>query len=217
MSRAYDANAKSNPDNDDIELGHISSCGSDVQSHPVEVAGERSHSDASLPSHIRGLQPSETVFENSKPTRRYQTIFLVCTFLMIFQVMGLNSIYGVSQVSNRDLNDIRNLKCTWARCDEESQTHRTLRSICYVRQFCPCQFQHEALAPLSDTSSTVRTWYDAPLLPDHGICAAFLLFDRNRGLAMGIILSDNAIGGLILAPIIHAFIQRQEDEEARRD
>ena len=33
-------------------------------------------------------------------------------------------------------------------------------------------------------------------------------FDRNRGFAMGIILSGNGIGGLILAPVIHALINR---------
>ncbi|KAL5528407.1 hypothetical protein ACEPAF_7543 [Sanghuangporus sanghuang] len=75
----------------------ISSCGGEIQSHRVEVAGERSHSDASLPSQVRVVQPSETAFENSKLTRRYQTIFLICAFLMIFQVMRLISVYGVFQ------------------------------------------------------------------------------------------------------------------------
>ena len=32
-------------------------------------------------------------------------------------------------------------------------------------------------------------------------------FDRNRGLAIGLILSGNGIGGLVLAPTTHALIQ----------
>lgn len=33
-------------------------------------------------------------------------------------------------------------------------------------------------------------------------------FDRNRGFAMGFILSGNGVGGLVLAPTVHSLIQR---------
>lgn len=34
------------------------------------------------------------------------------------------------------------------------------------------------------------------------------VFDRNRGFAMGFILSGNGVGGLVLAPTLHTLIQR---------
>lgn len=42
-----------------------------------------------------------SAFTDARPSRRYQIALVVGGFFMIFQVMGLNSIYGVFQVRSR--------------------------------------------------------------------------------------------------------------------
>lgn len=43
--------------------------------------------------------PQDAVLD-SRPSRRYQIVLLVGAFFMIFQVMGINSVYGVFQVGD---------------------------------------------------------------------------------------------------------------------
>ena len=49
-----------------------------------------------------GIRPPGGTFPDSRPSKRYQIILAISGFLMIFQVMGLNSIYGVFQVRRND-------------------------------------------------------------------------------------------------------------------
>lgn len=48
-----------------------------------------------------GQDPPGNAVEDSRPTRQYQTALLISAFLMIFQVIGINSVYGVFQVRER--------------------------------------------------------------------------------------------------------------------
>lgn len=46
-----------------------------------------------------GLQETTNIQEEEwQPSRRYQTILLAAGFMMIFHVIGINSIYGIFQV-----------------------------------------------------------------------------------------------------------------------
>lgn len=40
-----------------------------------------------------------TSAEDMRPSRKYQTVLLLAGFAMIFHVIGINSIYGIFQVS----------------------------------------------------------------------------------------------------------------------
>lgn len=101
-SRMYDV-AESKRSKENIELGRITSIVRDGNASSLhEGAGDIGIIDSvdpSSPSRDESSQPPENAFEDSRPTRRYQTMLLISGFLMIFQVIGINSIYGVFQVS----------------------------------------------------------------------------------------------------------------------
>ena len=61
-------------------------------------AGELASGACALEPNISESHVPGTTFEDARPSRSYQAILIISGFLMIFQVMGLNSIYGVFQV-----------------------------------------------------------------------------------------------------------------------
>ena len=87
----------------EIELAHISSRENDGSSWYAHEGNQRATDNGDMmtvsAAQSHDLEPPENAVEDSRPTRRYQTLLLLCGFLMIFQVIGINSVYGVFQVS----------------------------------------------------------------------------------------------------------------------
>lgn len=85
----------------EMELARVSSHKDQISAQEdPEVAAEDNETTTVTVSQSRDIEPPANAVEDSRPTRRYQKLLLICGFLMIFQVIGINSIYGVFQVSD---------------------------------------------------------------------------------------------------------------------
>ena len=64
------------------------------QNHPSNLGHASGQSNHILEEQL----PPDDASPDVRPSRRYQIALLICGFLMIFQVIGINSVYGVFQV-----------------------------------------------------------------------------------------------------------------------
>ncbi|KAL5485184.1 hypothetical protein ACEPAI_7826 [Sanghuangporus weigelae] len=235
MSRTYEADAKRKSDNENIGLGHIPAREGNIASRNDEiqrievVARGSSDTDAALSTQIRDLRPPENTFEDSTQTRRYQRMLLISGFVMIFQVIGINSIYGIFQEyytsSETNIVDAHGQDALISLVGTLGYG-LTWGGGIFVNPLI-VRVKNLKLITLSGTfimsvslvlaSFSTKLWHlfltqallfglGATLLYFPIMSLAPRFFDRNRGLAMGIILSGNGIGGLVLAPTVHALI-----------
>lgn len=49
--------------------------------------------------HVLPIDVPDTATDDLRPTRRYQCLLLLSGFLMIFHVIGINSVFGIFQAS----------------------------------------------------------------------------------------------------------------------
>ncbi|KAL5523803.1 hypothetical protein ACEPAG_7976 [Sanghuangporus baumii] len=216
-SRMYEADANRKSDNENIGLGHILAREGNLQVAMMRYNGSKD------------LRPPENTFEDSTQTRRYQRMLLISGFVMIFQVIGINSIYGVFQEyytsSETNIVDAHGQDAlislvgtlgyglTWEGgifVNPLIVRVKNLKLITFSGTFIMS-------GSLVLASFSTKLWHlfltqallfglGATLLYFPIMSLAPRFFDRNRGLAMGIILSGNGIGSLVLAPSIHALI-----------
>ncbi|KAI0088058.1 monocarboxylate transporter [Irpex rosettiformis] len=167
--------------------------------------------------------------EQWKPTRTYQALLLAAGFGMIFQVIGINSIYGVFQefyTSDRsNITDAQGQDAlvsfvgtlgtglTWSGSifvNPLIARTKHVQGIVLVGVFLM------SLGIICASFST-KLWHlflTQGIL--YGIGASLfyfpilsltpMYFDRHRGFAVGLVLSGAGVGGLVLSPIIHSLI-----------
>ncbi|EKM54905.1 uncharacterized protein PHACADRAFT_185733 [Phanerochaete carnosa HHB-10118-sp] len=190
------------------------------QAEPEDVTREGEH------------QPNEAsrdAEEEWRPSRKYQAVLLTAGFAMIFQVIGINSIYGIFQEFYTSPNtNIKNAQgqdalvslvgtigtgLTWSGGifvnPLIARTQRIqwimLAGVCimslgiFLASFCT-ELWHLYLTQ-AILYGTGASLYYFPIL---ALTPAY--FDRHRGFALGFILSGAGIGGLILSPVMSTLI-----------
>ncbi|TDL26423.1 MFS general substrate transporter [Rickenella mellea] len=169
--------------------------------------------------------------EDTKPSRRYQSLLVLCGFLMIFQVIGINSTYGLFQeFYTSPGSNIRDAQGQDARVALVGTigSGLTWGGSIFVNPLI-ARVKNTRIITLSGAfimsagiilaSFSTELWHlylTQSLL--YGVGSSLLYFpimalapryfDRHRGFAMGLILSGSGVGGLVIAPTLHYLIVR---------
>ncbi|TFY70900.1 hypothetical protein EVG20_g2105 [Dentipellis fragilis] len=149
----------------------------------------------------------ENAAEDLRPSKRFQVLLVLAGFMMIFQTIGTNQTYGVFQEfytspqSNikdgpgQDALVSPNLKLI-------TLSGAVIMSLGIVLASFATKLWHLFLTQslLYGIGSSLFYFPILSLAPP--------FFDRHRGFAMGVILSGNGIGGLVLALVTHQLLQK---------
>ncbi|KAI0697283.1 MFS general substrate transporter [Cytidiella melzeri] len=164
-------------------------------------------------------------------TRAYQTLLLAAGFGMIFQVIGINSIYGIFQeYYTSDASNITDAQGQDALVSLVGTvgTCLTWSGSIFVNPLI-ARTKHIQIVMLSGVlimslgivlaSFSTKLWHlflTQALM--YGIGSSLFYFpilsltptyfDRHRGFALGLVLSGAGIGGLVLSPVMHTLITR---------
>ncbi|KAH7911622.1 major facilitator superfamily domain-containing protein [Hygrophoropsis aurantiaca] len=172
-----------------------------------------------------------TASDDGCPTKTYQALLLVSGFLMIFHVIGINSVFGVFQeyytspesnipgAIGQDalvsLAGTIGTGLTWAGSifvNPWMEHVRDVRIITMLGVFVTSL----GLIMASFNTQLWHLYLTQALLYGIGSSMYYfpimaltpLYFDAHRGFAMGLILAGSGSGGLVLAPVLNTLISR---------
>ncbi|KAJ7133147.1 major facilitator superfamily domain-containing protein [Mycena epipterygia] len=176
---------------------------------------------------------------DSPPTRRYQALLLLSGFMMIFQIIGINSVFGIFQdFYTSEESNIPSARgndavvalvgtigsgLTWSGGIFVNPILARVNSVKLVT-FVGAAIMSLGLLLASFSSSLWQLFLTQGLLYGIGsslfyfpiMTIAPTYFDRHRGFAMGCILSGSGIGGLVLAPVLQVLLDRYGVHSALR-
>ncbi|KAK7058108.1 monocarboxylate transporter [Favolaschia claudopus] len=177
--------------------------------------------------------------EYTPPTRRYQAILLISGFMMIFQIIGINSVFGIFQdFYTSEQSNIPSARgndavvalvgtlgsgLTWSGGIFVNPILARVKSVKFIT-FVGAAIMSLGLFLASLCSSLWQLFITQSLLYGLGsslyyfpiMTIAPTYFDRHRGFAMGFILSGAGIGGLVLAPVLQILIDKYGVRNALR-
>ncbi|KIJ66605.1 hypothetical protein HYDPIDRAFT_86239 [Hydnomerulius pinastri MD-312] len=173
----------------------------------------------------------QDAFADARPTKRYQTLLLLSGFIMIFNVIGINSIFGVFQeyYTSADSNipdaigqdalvslaGTVGAGLTWAGSIFVNPWMARIRDVRIITVLGVIIMSlgiflasfNTKLWHLYMTQSILygvgSSMYYFPI-----ISLTPVYFDAHRGFAMGFILAGSGAGGLALAPVLNALITK---------
>ncbi|KAJ7732616.1 major facilitator superfamily domain-containing protein [Mycena olivaceomarginata] len=192
----------------------------------------------SIELHARHAPPSPTAAEIPDPTtenipvtRRYQGLLLLSGFMMIFQIIGINSVFGIFQdfYTSEDSN-IPSARgndaivalvgtigsgLTWSGGIFVNPILARVESVKLIT-FAGAAIMSLGLLLASFSSNLWQLFATQALLYGIGsslyyfpiMTIAPTYFDRHRGFAMGCILSGAGIGGLVMAPVLQILLDK---------
>ncbi|KAF7369838.1 Monocarboxylate transporter [Mycena sanguinolenta] len=170
-------------------------------------------------------ESSESDAENNSPSRRYQMLLLLSGFMMIFQIIGINGVFGIFQdfYTSEDSNipsargndalvalvGTLGSGLTWSGGIFVNPIQARVESVKLVT-FAGAAIMSLGLLLASFSSALWQLFLTQGLLYGVGsslyyfpiMTIAPTYFDRHRGFAMGCILSGAGIGGLVMAPVL---------------
>ncbi|KAH7926862.1 MFS general substrate transporter [Leucogyrophana mollusca] len=204
---------------------------SEVQEVPLAVLGEPNDTPPEGFSRPDLDDTAPPATSNSRPTKQYQALLLVSGFLMIFHVIGINSIFGVFQeyytspgsnipgaVGQDALVSLAGTIGTGLTWAGSIFVNPWMESVHNVRIITVLGAIITSLG-LFLASFNTQLWHlylTQALLYGIGSSMYYfpimaltpLYFDAHRGFAMGLILAGSGTGGLVLAPVLNALIAK---------
>lgn len=169
--------------------------------------------------------------EQKRQHRRYQYTLLICGFLMTFNVIGINSSYGIFQEfytsSQTHLKDSQGQDAlvslvgaiatglTWSGGIVVSPLMAKVQKVQWIT-LTGVGVMSVGLFSVSFSTKIWHLFLTQTILYGLGsslyyfpiISITPLYFDRNRGLAMGVVLAGSGIGGLVYAPVLRMLLDR---------
>ncbi|EMD32616.1 hypothetical protein CERSUDRAFT_161575, partial [Gelatoporia subvermispora B] len=172
----------------------------------------------------------------ARPTRTYQTLLLAAGFLMVFHVIGINSIYGLFQDVIKLPQEFytspdSNIKAAQGQDALVSLVGTIGRGLTWSGSIFvnPLMAKFDNLMIITLVGAFVMSmglflasfstelWHlylTQALLYGIGSSLYYFpimsltpaYFNRRRGAAMGIVLAGSGVGGLILSPVVHALL-----------
>ncbi|KAF7341566.1 Monocarboxylate transporter [Mycena sanguinolenta] len=176
-------------------------------------------------------ESSESNAENNSPSRRYQMLLLLSGFMTIFQIIGINGVFGIFQdfYTSEDSNipsargndalvalvGTLGSGLTWSGGIFVNPIQARVESVKLVT-FAGAAIMSLGLLLASFSSALWQLFLTQGLLYGVGsslyyfpiMTIAPTYFDRHRGFAMGCILSGAGIGGLVMAPILQVLLDK---------
>ncbi|KAJ7461202.1 major facilitator superfamily domain-containing protein [Mycena latifolia] len=183
------------------------------------------------PASLPAATNAEASAEDPPPTRRYQALLLFSGFMMIFHIIGINSVFGIfqdfytSEESNipaaRGNDAVVALVgtigsgLTWSGGIFVNPIIARVESVKLIT-FVGVVVMSLGLFLASYCSSLWQLFLTQALLYGIGsslyyfpiMSIAPTYFDRHRGFAMGCILSGAGVGGLVMAPVLEFLLDR---------
>ncbi|KAJ7221791.1 major facilitator superfamily domain-containing protein [Mycena haematopus] len=174
---------------------------------------------------------SEPTSENYSPSRRYQILLLLSGFMMIFQIIGINGVFGIfkdfytseqSTIPSARGNDAVvalvgtiGSGLTWSGGVFVNPLLARIESVKLIT-FAGAAIMSLGLLLASFSSSLWQLFLTQALIYGIGsslyyfpiMTIAPTYFDRHRGFAMGCILSGAGVGGLVMAPVLQALLDK---------
>ncbi|KAH9950974.1 MFS general substrate transporter [Amylocystis lapponica] len=185
------------------------------------------------PSHlsVHTDEPPDNATVYVQPTRQYQILLVLSSFMMIFHVIGINSIYALFQEfytsSATTISDAEGQDALVSLVGTIGSGLTWSGSI-FVNPLI-ARVERPMFITLSGAfimsmgiflaSFSTKLWHlfiTQALLYGVGSSMYYfplmsltpIYFDRHRGAAMGIVLSGAGVGGLVLAPVFHILLDR---------
>ncbi|KAA1467846.1 MFS general substrate transporter [Dentipellis sp. KUC8613] len=187
------------------------------------------HEDASRETSV--ASPPENAAEDLRPSKRFQVLLVLAGFMMIFQTIGTNQTYGVYQEFYTSPQS--NIKdgpgqdalvslvgtigsgLTWSGSIFVNPLIARVKNLKLIT-LSGVVIMSLGLVLASFATKLWHLFLTQSLLYGIGSSMFYFpilslappFFDRHRGAAMGVILSGNGIGGLVLAPVTHQLLQK---------
>ncbi|GJE90222.1 MFS general substrate transporter [Phanerochaete sordida] len=197
----------------------------------AERVGEETADNDIQQAEPRSDESQHEAEEEWRPTKKYQAILLAAGFAMIFQVIGINSIYGIFQEfytsPESNIKDAQGQDALVSLVGTIG-TGLTWSGSIFVNPLI-ARTQHVQYIMLPGVlimslgiflaSFSTRLWHlylTQALLYGIGSSLYYFpilsltpaYFDRHRGFALGFVLSGAGVGGLVLSPVMSALISR---------
>ncbi|KAJ7105853.1 MFS general substrate transporter [Mycena epipterygia] len=204
-----------------MSLAHPPQSGVTIELQPTRRVSVQSHT----------LQDTGADAEDAPPTRRYQALLILSAFMMIFHIIGINSVFGIFQdfytspesniPSARGNDAVVSLVgtlgsgLTWSGGIFVNPVIARVKSVKLIT-FTGTAIMSLGLFLASYCSTLWQLFLTQALLYGIGsslyyfpiMSIAPTYFDRHRGFAIGCILSGAGAGGLVMAPVLQVLVDR---------